>query len=872
MKRCPICAKSYESTQRFCSVHGLPLAEEMPASTEEAGELTGYLLDGRYSLKGLAGRGGMGVVYEAENLRIGRRCAVKVLHREMLTDAKMRMRLFREMQATSRIRHPNVVEILDFGDDERVGSFFVMEYLEGQSLAQVIRAEGALPVPTVIKIAAQLTSALNATHARGLIHRDLKPSNVRILPGGLVKVLDFGLVKPFEPETAKDFVTITTGGITFGTPWYMSPEQATFQPLDPRSDIYSLGVILYEMVVGHPPFMGDNPVDLIDAHRNQPVPLPSKLDPPVLIPAALEVLILKALSKDPDMRYGSMSEILDELHVVAEQAGMAAGELALSDQASGQRPRRGSMPEVSLDEWTLPIPPPDIRMQNLHAELLKQMDVLVDRVVPALRAVIPHYHAIDSRVLSESVRMSLQSGLRIFEDSPPVELPEEIRRLADERSGQEFTPTEFIGALWVELSTMRRFIREVAGDDLERHPELEDQLDQRILSFVLKLVDYYFARYHSRLIQLNEALSGQNEELLRLRGALTDQVDQVSRQMVEAEQLKARVVESISSGLILMEHASQRVKIFNKAMERLTGVTSAQAVGRPINEVLTFIEGVPYEEFMEQLRLHGEVGLRKLWIRLPGGAERAVYLRGQAITEPRDGHTSTLFVVDDVTEREHIIESFSSYLSRDVVEKVLRRGKASQPAGEPRNVALLAVSILGFRSMLKEMGVEGVVELLSDYLRSVGEAVFHHGGVIDSVVADAILVYFDNIRTTCAPAIEAAKELIGRLEGVNQERAARKAPAISVGVGIHVGQVFVVNVGGKRRMAHIVVGEAALVAEALKDVASAAEILVSADVASSVGGAFSLENGPVVSVKGQSKPVEAFHVAFEITPIVDPVH
>jgi PAS domain S-box-containing protein len=874
MKRCPICARSYDTAQRFCSVHGLPLVEEIDVTSREPGELSGLVLDSRYRLGGVAGRGGMGIVYEAENLRIGRRCAVKVLHRELHADAKMRMRLFREVQATSRVRHPNVVEILDFGDDEKVGSYLVMEFLDGQSLAEVIRAGAPLPLPFILKVGVQLSAGLTATHSHGLIHRDLKPSNVRLLSNGQIKVLDFGLVKPYEPGTAKEFVTITTGGIAFGTPWYMSPEQATFQSLDPRTDIYSMGVILYEMATGRTPFVGNNPLELIDAHRSLPVPLPSKLEPPVPIAAPLEMLILKALSKEPDLRHQSMSELMDALLGVADQHGISTGELQLQVCApTPGQPATGPLQQVTVEvevdpEWTLLVAS-TITFPDLRPALLGRLDEIVPALVKSLRAIIPRYRAIDPDELGRNVKSSLESSLIVFAPEGAVELPEGIRRVADVRSGQQFTPTDIIGALWIELTGLRPLIRDELGEAAQ-HPGFEEQLEQRILSFVLKLVEYYFARYNARLISLNEALSKQNSELLELRGKLTDQVQQVSRQIVEAEQLKARIVEYISSVLILFDNEDRKVQIFNRAAERMSGLSASSAVGRTIDEVMTFVEGVPLEEFREQLHLHEEVGLRKLWLRLRDGSERAVYVRGQTFSDQKSGRRQTLFIVDDVTERENIIESFSRYLSREVVESVLKRGKqALLPSGQARRVTMMAVNIRDFRRLSRDMPIDGVVEILSDYVRAVGDSVFHQGGTIETMIGDSLLIYFDDLRG-CAPALHAAVELIRRLETVNAEREQQSRPPILVGVGVHVGDVLVAMLGGKRRMVHALVGEAALIAQSLQEVASAGEILVSAEAMKSAGEGFSFENGPVISVEGQSAPVEAFRIVFKAEPLPTP--
>jgi PAS domain S-box-containing protein len=867
LKRCPICARTYPSEERFCSVHGLPLVGKIASTTTVEGELTGHVLDSRYCLGGVAGRGGMGVVYEAEHLRIGRRCAVKVLHQDLHADAKMRMRLFREVQATSRVRHPNVVEILDFGDDEVAGSYLVMEFLDGQSLTEIIRTQAPLPLSFAFKMAIQLTAALSATHSHGLIHRDLKPSNIRLLPTGVIKVLDFGLVKPFEPDTAKDFVTITTGGMAFGTPWYMSPEQASFQPLGPRSDIYSLGIVLYEMITGRLPFRGDNPLELIDAHRTKPVPLPSALEPPVNLPAGLEMLLIKALSKDPDQRYQTMVDLMDALYLTAQQANIPVEDL----QANPRRilVQSTATPEAEHD-WTLPIAPTDLPIKNLHALVMTQLDEIVVRIVNALRAALPRYRTIDTVVLSEGVRLSLETAIKVFDDDPLTELPADMRRLADQRSGQEFTPTEIIGAMWMELSMLRPLLREVTEDssiDLAHHEEL---LDQRMLSFVLKMVDYYFSSYHGRLTRLNEALSRQNDELMHLRAALTEQVNATSQQLQDSELLKARVVENISSGLVLIDHQTQMVRIFNKAMERLSGFPAREALGRPIQEVLTFVEGVPYNEFREQIQLHGEVGLRKLWIRFASGIQHAVYLRGQVFRDQRGQHAATLFIVDDVTEREQIIESFSRYPSRDVVDRVLQQGNLLNSEGHPRSAAVLFANIINFRHLMKKIPPLEIVALLSDYIRAIGDAVFHFGGTIETAMADGVLVYFDLKHGALLSAVNAARDLLNRLEAINEGRRKKEQTPIQVSIGLHLGEVLVVNVGSSRHMVHTVVGDVATVAQALQNVGSASEILLSSDVAKALGDTVSVENGPMIAVEGHEQPIEAFRLSFEPEPLNEP--
>ena len=187
LKRCPLCGLGFSEDHRFCPEHAMPLQDGPSMEGRISGELSGHLLERRYQLGGVLGTGGMGTVYEARNLRTGKQCAVKVLRPELSMDSKMRRRLFREIQGTSQIRHPNVIEIYDYGEDEQAGAFLVMELLAGRSLDHVMAQYGALALPFCLELSLQLCAALSAIHGCGLVHCDLKPRNVHLLPSGQVK-------------------------------------------------------------------------------------------------------------------------------------------------------------------------------------------------------------------------------------------------------------------------------------------------------------------------------------------------------------------------------------------------------------------------------------------------------------------------------------------------------------------------------------------------------------------------------------------------------------------------------------------------------------------------------------------------------------
>jgi len=268
---------------------------------------------GQYQLKQRLGKGGMGEVYLAEHVLLKRPCAVKVIRPEQAGDPTTLQRFLREVQATATLTHPNTVQVFDYGQASDGTVFYAMEYLTGLSLEELVRARGPLPPARVIFVLRQLCGALAEAHAIGLIHRDVKPSNVILCSrGGLhdvAKLLDFGLVR-MQPTHASG-AGLTQAGMIFGTPTYMSPEQAIGGGLDPRSDIYSLGALAYSLLTGQPPFVRDSLVQVLAAHIDEPVtPLSNRCSD---IPEDLEAVVLRCLAKDPEERFPDATSVAQAL-------------------------------------------------------------------------------------------------------------------------------------------------------------------------------------------------------------------------------------------------------------------------------------------------------------------------------------------------------------------------------------------------------------------------------------------------------------------------------------------------------------------------------------------------------------------------------
>jgi eukaryotic-like serine/threonine-protein kinase len=365
---------------------------------------------GPYIVMEPLGAGGMGVVYKAHDQRLDRDVAIKFLSRRMADDAASLQRFGGEARAASALNHPNICTVHDVGEyQER--PFLVMERLEGQSLKERI-AQKPLDVQELASVARQVCAALQAAHDKGIVHRDIKPANIFVTHGGQVKVLDFGLAKKgverlalrSEADMNTQSLTLTAAGTIIGTPAYMSPEQAVGEDVDARGDIFSLGVVLYEMATGRAPFRGKTPAGILGSILTEQPPKPSSLESAV--PAKLDRVILKALEKDPVNRYQSAAELSADLDEFANARGIrrvrwiaatvvgiaivagaaAVGKLGypLLETPVGQMPRQvtANPPEDPVMQASLSPDGKTVAYEDFTGIHLRRIDTGETRVIP----------------------------------------------------------------------------------------------------------------------------------------------------------------------------------------------------------------------------------------------------------------------------------------------------------------------------------------------------------------------------------------------------------------------------------------------------------------------------------------------------------
>jgi len=379
--------------------------------------VVGELIAGRYELEKLVGSGGMSNVFRAHDRLLERTVALKILHEQYTRDEDYVERFRREARAVAQLTHPNIVTVIDRGEQEG-RQFIVFEYIDGENLKELTN-RGPLEVSEAIRLALQVARALSFAHERGLVHRDVKPQNVLLNEDGQAKVTDFGIARSLDVHG------VTQTGTVLGTSDYIAPEQARGQKVDPKTDIYSLGVVLYELLTGAVPYPGDNFVAVAMRHVNEPVP--SVLERRPDCPVRLDLAIQRAMSKDPDDRFESMAAFVDELESChAEIDGR--GDEGATMIVPAARPRRPKRPRRKRE---LPLVPIALAALAAAAVAIGAFWLLSDRDTPG---VLPGQGS------SQTIRLL---GIATEDPTGDGEHDDEVANATDRDSGTYWTTENY---------------------------------------------------------------------------------------------------------------------------------------------------------------------------------------------------------------------------------------------------------------------------------------------------------------------------------------------------------------------------------------------------------------------------------------------
>ncbi len=457
---CPSCNADAGEVSKFCPSCGTTIAR-----ATEGDDYIGKIVDKKYRVEQMIGEGGMGKVYKATQTTLGKLVVLKLLRHSLLSDERTVARFQREAKAASRLNHPNSISILDFGTAEDGALYIAMEFVAGKDLHQILSKEWPLPEARVVRIVSQVLSALSDAHGAGVIHRDLKPENIMVEQRrgepDFVKVLDFGIAK-IQDSAGDEGPALTRAGFVCGTPEYMSPEQARGAQLDHRSDLYAVGVILYQLTTGLLPFESDSAVGFATKHLTEEPPPPSKRRPDARLSPGMERLILKALSKNPADRPQNADAFKAELANVDKERRVAsprrqpavtprhvtpaeaATKLTTSPWSAEKTVRAPSPLATSAGEATLaggPASAPQGSMLAFKIITVVLVAVALGLVVYNLpvfnRGPKEHYRPPDNAPLPNTPRATAEEPARLYEKEIPGDQRDLEGALKLEREGDE---------------------------------------------------------------------------------------------------------------------------------------------------------------------------------------------------------------------------------------------------------------------------------------------------------------------------------------------------------------------------------------------------------------------------------------------------
>ncbi len=508
-------------------------------------------------------------------------------------------------------------------------------------------------------------------------------------------------------------------------------------------------------------------------------------------------------------------------------------------------------------------------MSSVAIQILRDNSGLfVDRIVARLTGGLPTYSRLEAADVRESVAGFTRDMLVAIETGDSSQLADRLRTNSADRVSQGFSLAEYLRAMFMAPPVCREIVRELgARNDPSLAVGIAD-VEQRLHELTSMAANIFTESAQQQLRSKNRELNRLNQELAVREKALAAEGQKVGRELASANEFNARVIESLASGIMAVTSVTNLVTLFSQRMEAILEIPAENALGRETRDVFANLKGVDHSLIHQTVVATGRFPLTKLTLTTSSGRKKSIFVRAQRMYTPEGENEGTVFVVDDVTERELLIDSFSRYVSRDLVTRLLARNEPLGLEGERRTCTALFADIRGFTGIAERISPEGLHRLLNDYLHVMVESIVEQGGFIDKFVGDKVMALFTGPRSTAESAfsaIEAAHAIHLRIAAQNASRISDGEAPLEVGIGINTGEMVVGNVGDQRRMDFTAIGDAVNVADRLQSLAKGVETLLGAETATLVKDRVSVIDRGAHQVKGRTAPVQVF--AIESTAI-----
>ena len=481
-------------------------------------------------------------------------------------------------------------------------------------------------------------------------------------------------------------------------------------------------------------------------------------------------------------------------------------------------------------------------MNDVVEVLRSNRERAIDDLVASVVELIPRYALSDPGHVRRNVEHLFELVLQVIETGDTGQLMAALGAISDDRVAQGFSPADFLKAFMTMYPVVRNVVRQAGPRNDAVFAHMFEQIERGIFTVIATASSIYTTSLTRSVEARAEGLEREAAGLFERERALSDELEQRRRALQAAQQLNSRVIESLSSGVMVAEFGTTNIVLWSRRMAEITGIPERAAVGKKAGEVLAGLKDVPMAEIMATIKATERLPLTRVSFQADG-AKRSVYVRGERLRSESREVTGAVVIVDDITERELLIDSFSRYVSREVVQRLLSRsGRTHKLDGERKTCTVLFADIRGFTGLSERVSLEQLHEVLNEYFRLMIDHVSAHDGVIDKFIGDKIMAVFSGGDGSGAiSACRAAVQIRDAITALNQQRLASDGEPIEVGIGVNTGEVVMGTVGSEERMSFTVIGDSVNVADRLQSIAAAGEVIVGSRTRALIENTFELE-------------------------------